>query len=195
MNFFSKVTNALAGIDSVENCGDGQQFQEEEDREADDVAEDKDLAEALILRLVEKNPPVQFSLNGKYLDLTYSGHKPTDYGLALGKWICGIDGLSYEMILPSNSLTEGRKCATKDPMLKFFREFLYYFSQSLKTCLILRFNVFPTLKVVLCVKICLNINNFLGSIERKFPSSSFPNAKEKAKNAAKKAGLNANKWT
>ena len=85
--FFSKVTHALAGIDSVENSGDGQQVQEEEEREADDVAEDKDLEEALILRLVEKKPTVQFGLNGKNLDLIYSGHKPTDYGLALRKWI------------------------------------------------------------------------------------------------------------
>ena len=141
-DFFSKVTHALAGIDSVENSGDGQQVQEEEEREADDVMEDKDLEEALILRLVEKKPPVQFGLNGKNLDLIYSGHKPTDYGLALRKWIWGTDGLSYEMILPSKSLTDGRKCATKDSMLKFFREFLYNFSQSVETLLILRFNVF-----------------------------------------------------
>ena len=96
-------------IDSVENSGDGQQAQEEEDREADDVAEDKDLEEALILRLVEKKPPEQFGLNGKNLDLIYSGYKPTDYGLALRRWIWVIDGLSYEMILPSKSLTDGRK--------------------------------------------------------------------------------------
>ena len=166
--FFLKVTHALAGIDSVKNIGDGQQVQEEEDREADDVAEDKDLEEALILRLVEKKPPVQFALTGKNLDLIYSGHKPTDYGIALRKWIWGIDGLSYGMILTSKSLTDGHKCATKDSMLKFFREFMYYFSQSLETCLILRFNVFSALKVVLWVKICLNMNNFLGSIERKF---------------------------
>ena len=83
--FFSKVTHALAGIDSVEHSGDGQQAQEEEDREADDVAEDNDLEEALILRLVEKKPPVQIGQNGKNLDLIYSGHKQTDYGLALLK--------------------------------------------------------------------------------------------------------------
>ena len=103
---------------------------------------------------------MQFGLNGKNLDLVYSGHKPTDYGLALRKWIWGIDGLSYEMILPSKSLTDGRKCATKDSMLKFFREFLHYFSQSLETCLIVRFNVLSAFKVVLWVKICLNMNNF-----------------------------------
>ena len=68
---------------------------------------------------------------------------------------------------------------------------LYYFSQSLETCLFLHINVSSALKVVLWVKICLNMNNFLGSIERKFPSSSFPNAKELAKKAANKAGLNA----
>ena len=168
-NFFSKVTHALAGIDCEENSGDGQQVQEEEEREADDVAEDKDLEEALILRLVEEKPPVQFGLNGKYLDLIYSGHKPTDYGSALRKWIWGIDGLSYELILPSKSLTDGRRCATKDSMLKFFREFLYYFSQSVETWLILRFDFFSALKVVLCVKICLNM------------SSSFPMPKKKQK--------------
>ena len=62
---------------------------------------------------------------------------------------------------------------------------LYYFSQSLETCFILRINVSSALKVVLWVKICLNMNNFLGSIERKFPSSSFPNAKEQAKKSSK----------
>ena len=63
--FCSQVTLALAAVDSVEKCGDGQQVQEEEEREADDVAEDKDLEEALKLRLVEKKPPVQFGLSGK----------------------------------------------------------------------------------------------------------------------------------
>ena len=133
---------------------------------------------------------MQLGLNGKNLDLIYSGHKPTDYGLALRKWNWGIDGLSYEKILPSKSLTDRRKCATKDSMLKFFREFMNYFSQSLETCLILRFNVF------FCAQGCsLGKNLFehklLGSIERKFPSSSFPNPKEQAKKAANTAGLNA----
>ena len=55
----------------------------------------------------------------------------------------------------------------------------------------MRFNVFFALKVVLWVKICLNMNNILGSIERIFPKSSFPNAKDQAKKAANKTGLNA----
>ena len=63
--FFSKVTHALACTDGFKNSGDGQQVQEQEDREADDVAEDKDLEKDLRLRLVEKKPPVQFGLNGK----------------------------------------------------------------------------------------------------------------------------------
>ena len=40
-DFFSKIAHTLAGIDSVEKSGDGQEVHEEEDREAADVAEDK----------------------------------------------------------------------------------------------------------------------------------------------------------
>ena len=82
------------------------------------------MEEAALLRLVEKKPAVQFGINGKNLDHIYSGHKPAEYGLALRKWIYGVDGLAYQMILPSKSLSSGRACASKQSMLTFFRKFL-----------------------------------------------------------------------
>ena len=58
------------------------------------------------------------------LDHIYSGHKPAECGLALRKWIYGADGLAYQMVLPSKSLSSGRACASKQSMLTFFRKFL-----------------------------------------------------------------------
>ena len=76
---------------------------------------------------VERNPPVQCGLNGQNLDKVYNGHLPSQYGTALRKWIFGVNGLAFEMIMPAKHTKEGRKCASKESMLTFFREILQIF--------------------------------------------------------------------
>ena len=90
--------------------------------------EDVDIAEATVgdeetdlFLFVERNPPVKFGLDNQNLDLVYSGHLPSIYGGILRKLIFGINGLAHEMILPSKTFDGGRKCASKELMLKFFR--------------------------------------------------------------------------
>ena len=87
-----------------------------------DIAEvTADAEETDLILLVERNPLVQFGLNNQNLDLVYSGHLPSTYGGILRKWIFGINGLAHEMNLPSKTFDGGRKCASKELMLKFFR--------------------------------------------------------------------------
>ena len=76
---------------------------------------------------VKRNPPVQDGLNGQNSDKVYNGHLPTQYGTALRKWIYGVNGLAFEMIMPAKHTKEGQKCASKESMLKFFREILQTF--------------------------------------------------------------------
>ena len=116
-----KVTSALASIDEIAELPE-EPGNVEDNPDEDQTDNNDDLDEHTVFRFVEKKPPVQLGLNGKNLDHVYSGHKPSEYGLALRKWIYGVDGLAYEMILPTKSLTDGRKCASKESLLKFFPE-------------------------------------------------------------------------
>ena len=43
--------------------------------------ENDSVVEASVYCKIETRPPVQFGLNGKNLDLIYSGHDPWEYGL------------------------------------------------------------------------------------------------------------------
>ena len=108
------MNSALKSFDTTENVP---LFDEDVD-----IAEvTADAEETDLFLLVERNPPVQFGLNNQNLDLVYSGHLPSTYGGILRKWIFGINGLAHEMILPSKAFDGGRKCASKELMLKFFR--------------------------------------------------------------------------
>ena len=80
------------------------------------------VVEASVYCKIETRPPVQFGLNGKNLDLIYSGHDPWEYGLALRKWIFGANGLAYEMILPTKAQGLKRTCVSMDKLLIFFRK-------------------------------------------------------------------------
>ena len=108
------MNSALKSFDTTENVP---LFDEDVD-----IAEvTADAEETDLFLLVERNPPVQFGLNNQNLDLVYSGHLPSTYGGILRKWIFGINGLAHEMILPLKTFDGGRKCASKELMLKFFR--------------------------------------------------------------------------
>ena len=78
------------------------------------------LEAAAVYKQVEAKPPVQFGLNNKNLDLIYSGHQPWAFGLALRKWIFGVNGLAYEMILPTKQQGLKRTCVSMQKMLVFF---------------------------------------------------------------------------
>ena len=86
-----------------------------------------DVDETNLFLAVEMNPPVQYGLNGQNLDKVYKGHLPSQYGTALRKWIYGVNGLAFEIIMPAKHTKEGRKCASKESKLKFFREILQTF--------------------------------------------------------------------
>ena len=94
--------------------------QDSSDDNCDDNNESLD--EASVYSKIGTNPPVQFGLNKKNLDLIYSGHDPWEYGLELRKWIFGANGLAYQMILPTKSQGLKRTCVTMDQMLTFFRK-------------------------------------------------------------------------
>ena len=103
------------------NCG-----MEVEDVESiEEVNAEND--ESNLFLLIEEKPPVQFGINNQNLDNVYHGHLPASFGVALRKWIWGVNGLAFEMILPLKSIDGGRTCASKESMLKFFRKF---FSQN-----------------------------------------------------------------
>ena len=81
------------------------------------------LEAAAVYKQVEAKPPVQFGLNNKNLDLIYSGHQPWAFGLALRKWIFGVNGLAYEMILPTKQKGLKRTCVSMEKMLVFLVSF------------------------------------------------------------------------
>ena len=103
------------------NCG----MEVEVVESIEDVNVDTD--ESNLFLLIEQKPPVQFGINNQNLDNVYHGHLPASFGVALRKWIWGVNGLAFEMILPLKSIDAGRTCASKESMLKFFRKF---FSQN-----------------------------------------------------------------
>ena len=119
---FLKVTDSLAAIDGFQDSSLLPVVPNRQNDETENFVEQEELEEALLFRLIETKPPVQFGLNGKNLDHIYSGHKASEYGLALRKWIYGVDGLAYAMILPSKNMSGGRVCASKESMLTFFRK-------------------------------------------------------------------------
>ena len=79
-----KVTSALASIDKIaELPKEPGNVEDNQDEDQMDNQDDPD--EHTVFRFVEKKPPVQFGLKGKNLDHFYSGHKPSEYGMALRK--------------------------------------------------------------------------------------------------------------
>ena len=78
--------------------------------------------ESKLFLLIEKKPPVQFGINNQNLDNVYHGHVPSSFGLALRKWIWGVNGLAFEMIMPTKTIEGGRTCASKESILTFLRK-------------------------------------------------------------------------
>ena len=99
--------------------------------EGDEENQEESLEAAAVYKQVEAKPPVQFGLNNKNLDLIYSGHQPWAFGLALRKWIFGVNGLAYEMILPTKQQGLKRTCVSMEKMLVFFVSFALTFNCSL----------------------------------------------------------------
>ena len=78
--------------------------------------------ESKLFLLIEKKPPVQFGINNQNLDNVYHGNVTSSFGLALRKWIWGVNGLAFETILPTKTIEGGRTCASKESILTFFRK-------------------------------------------------------------------------
>ena len=114
------MNDVFHSIDVTESVPD-----QNEDSDEEIAALDAD--ETNLFLAVERNPPVQYGLNGQNLDMVYNDHLPSQYGTALRKWIYGVNGLAFEMIMPAKHTKEGRKCASKESMLTFFREILQIF--------------------------------------------------------------------
>ena len=92
--------------------------------EGDEKNQEGSLEAAAVPKQVEAKPPVQFGLNHKNLDLIYCGHQPWAFGLALRKWIFGVNGLAYETTLPTKQQGFKRNAC-------FFVSFALTFSCSL----------------------------------------------------------------
>ena len=88
---FLKVTDFLAAIDGFQDSSLLPVVPNRQNEETENFVEQEELEEALLFRLIETKPPVQFGLNGKNLDHIYSGHNASEYGLALRKWIYGVE--------------------------------------------------------------------------------------------------------
>ena len=78
--------------------------------------------ESKLFLLIEKEPPVQFGINNQNLDNVYHGHLPSSFGSALRKWIWGVNGLAFEMILPTETIEGCRTCASKESIPTFLRK-------------------------------------------------------------------------
>ena len=100
---------------------DSEDIENETGAAVNENGEDIDeLQESLLVNQVELKPPLQFGLNSKNLDHVYAGHSPYVYRMVLRKWIWGVNGLAYDMILPAKNVSTGRNCAAVDKMLTFF---------------------------------------------------------------------------
>ena len=116
-------------LSDVENSG----FINSEDvEEPAENVEPSFFDESKLFLLIEKKSPVQFGINKQKLENVYHVHVPSFYGLAPRKWIWGINGLAFEVILPTKTI-EGRTCASTESILRFFRK-TKSFVPDLKTC-------------------------------------------------------------